>query len=398
MKATIVSLVLASIAGLMYCGDESLAGIQEPEDKELQAWLEARRDTLNKVLAILKAQADAGQGSIIELSRANTLLLEAELEAASSQKEATECFERALEVQAGIEETFKAMEEVGVGSWGDRLMATADRMKVEIDLYKAKKGSWPVSANHTGETPAAVQGPDDEELQALLEARRDTLRDAVRVIRQKVEVGLATSGDLANQDLLVLAAELELAKSPRERIAIYEKMVKNQKDIEQILGLELESGVGSRMESLNATAARIKAEIQLHQARKGKWPVVKESGRENPAVDREPEDKELQTLLEARRDTLRKVVQLIEQQEATTSVFDLTNANTEFLEAELELVSSQQERIAIFEKILDTQTELEQGVREIVKEGRASVTELLIATAARMKAEIDLHKARKKVK
>ena len=342
MKTKILSLVLASIAGLMFCSDESLAGSQEPEDEELRALLEARRDTLKEVVALIKAQTEGGgEVSIFDQSRANTLLLEADLETARTPQERIASFERALEAQAGIERLLKIGEELAVGSREELLMATAARMKAQNELYREKNGEWPASGHSGAEAPADEQRQDDDELPASREARRDTLQEAVRLIRQKVEVGLATSGDLASQNLLVLAAELELAKSPRERIAIYEKVVENQKEIERILGLELESGVGSPMESLKATAARIDAEIQLHQARRGKWPLVTESGRENPAVAREPEDKELQTLLEARRDTLRKVVQLFEQQNATTSVFDLTNANTEFLGAELELAKSQ---------------------------------------------------------
>ena len=60
MKTAILSLVLASIAGLMYCGDESLAGTQEPEDKELRVLLEARRNTLKEVVAIMKAGGKSG--------------------------------------------------------------------------------------------------------------------------------------------------------------------------------------------------------------------------------------------------------------------------------------------------------------------------------------------------
>ena len=48
--------------------------------------------------------------------------------------------------------------------------------------------------------------------------------------------------------------------------------------------------------------------------------------------------------------------------------------------------------------MLEARTELELDLKGIVKGGRVHRKELLIATAARMKAEIDLYKARKKAK
>ena len=408
MKTTILSLVLASIAGLISGGEESLAGTQEPDDKELRALLEARRDTLKKAIAMMGQRLESTQRvsartqnfSAPEVNRAHAALLEAELALAKSQHGRIAIFEKMLETQACLEAILEAQVTVGLGDASQIAVFKAARMKAEIDLYNEKNGEWPASGHSRAKTPDEGQRPDDDELPASREARRDTLQEAVRLIRQKVEVGLATSGDLASQNLLVLAAELEMAKSPRERIAIYEKVVENQKEIERILRLDLEVVGGSRKESLNATAARINVEIQLYQARKGKWPVITESGLENPAVTQEPEDKELQTLLETRRDTLRKVVQLIEVEVATgtASVIDLTNANTEFLKADLALAKSQDERIAIFEKLLESPTELERVVRGIVKDGRVPRKDLLAVTAARMKAEIDLHKARKKVK
>ena len=406
MKTTILSLVLASIAGLMYFSDESLAVAQEPEDKELQTLMETRRDTLKEVVRLVDVRFKTGTMTANKLLMAQTALLEAELELAKSQHERIAIFEKMLEAQTEVERILNEIVASGGREGAGRselFIATADRMKAEIDLYKAKKGNWPVLANRTSETPAAVQGPSDEALQALLEARHETLRDAARFIQTNVGFGRPESDELAKANMAFLEAELELVRSPEERIAIYEKMVGNQKEIEEKLNTLVESRVGSRKEPLNATAARINAEIQLHQARKGKWPVMTESGRENPAVTQEPEDPELRALLEARRDTLKEVVSLLNGrfQTGTITAYEPLMAKTALLEAELELAKSQHERIAIFEKMLEAQTEVERNLSEIVEYGGregAGPEDLKKATAARMKAEIDLHKARKKVK
>ena len=64
----------------------------------------------------------------------------------------------------------------------------------------------------------------------------------------------------------------------------------------------------------------------------------------------------------------------------------------------MELAKSPQERVAIFEEALKVQTKVEEVANKRYQLGMLNKVELLSATAARMKAEIDLHKARKKVK
>ena len=140
MKTTILSLVLASIAGLMYCGDESLAVTQEPEDKELRALQESRRDTLKEVVAILDQAHQSGTIKVDEVLKANSALLEAELELATSQQERIAIFEKMLEAQTEIESSWSGKVNTGQARMTDLLTATAARIKTEIDLYKAKKG------------------------------------------------------------------------------------------------------------------------------------------------------------------------------------------------------------------------------------------------------------------
>ena len=50
--------------------------------------------------------------------------------------------------------------------------AKANRIKLEIELHKAKKGSGTVLTDSAGENPAVTQMPEDAELRALLEGGR----------------------------------------------------------------------------------------------------------------------------------------------------------------------------------------------------------------------------------
>lgn len=153
MKITILSLVLASIAGLMYFSDESLAVTQEPEDKELQTLMETRRDTLKEVVRLVDVRFKTGTMTANKLLMAQTALLEAELELAKSQHERIAIFEKMLEAQTEVERILSAIAESGgrAGGFGggfrgghgvgpqDLLNAKAARMRVDIDLCKARK-------------------------------------------------------------------------------------------------------------------------------------------------------------------------------------------------------------------------------------------------------------------
>ena len=139
MKTAILSLVLASIAGLMYCGDESLAGAQEPEDKELRALLEARRDVLKDAVNILNEKFREGGSSLDAVVAANVALLEAELELPVSKEERLLVLQQLLKQHSRLEQRMEEVLEHGVGRPEDYLTAKAARLKVEIELHKARK-------------------------------------------------------------------------------------------------------------------------------------------------------------------------------------------------------------------------------------------------------------------
>ena len=397
MKITILSLVLASIAGLMYFSDESMAGTQEPEDPELRALLEARRDTLKEVVQISNPMKHASGVSVAEMSAANMSLLEAELELTESQQERIAIFEKTLAAQAVIESSAEARMRVAQGTTDQLLIVTADRMKAEIDVHFTRKGKSPASAKLSAEIPAVVQEPEDPGLRALLEARRDSLVRAMQFIAARVEVGRGTSIEFSTAYIAILEAELDLARSQQDRIAIFEMSLKAQTELEEILKLKVDLGTAQLRNLLLVRAARMKAEIDLYKAKKGTWPAA-DSGAETPAVEQVGEDKELRSLMEARRDILKKAVAMMEQRFASTretSALDVTRARAALLESELELVKSQQERIAIFEKMLEAQSHPDALLNAKVRSGTGDASQLAITNAARMKAEIDLYKAKK---
>jgi hypothetical protein len=140
MKIMILSVVLASIAGLMYCSAESQAVVQESEDKELRSLLEARRDTLKQLVLVAEAAINAETIRDPERMRLFSDYMHelqlAELDLAQSKAERIAIIEKMVMSQKKLEMWLEQREE----SEASILMATAARIKAEIDLHKAKKG------------------------------------------------------------------------------------------------------------------------------------------------------------------------------------------------------------------------------------------------------------------
>jgi hypothetical protein len=101
------------------------------------------------------------------------------------------------------------------------------------------------------------------QLQSLRKERRDTLRKLVDAAESKYNSGKATLECVLRASELLLEAELDLAATKTERIAVREKLVANLRQVEKAAQMRHHAGVAPIEESLQAKAARLKAEIQL---------------------------------------------------------------------------------------------------------------------------------------
>lgn len=106
---------------------------------------------------------------------------------------------------------------------------------------------------------------------SLLKERRDTLRQLAQDVEQCYRAGRATLDSLIRASNLLLEAELDLAKTKAERIAIYEKLVANLRQLEKAAEARHQAGApgGGVSEVLSAKADRLKAEIQLAREKEG---------------------------------------------------------------------------------------------------------------------------------
>jgi hypothetical protein len=401
MKTMIVPLVLASIAGVLYGSDESLANTQEPEDHELRELVEARRDTLKEVVSLINEQEDVGRVSISEVSRANTSFFEADLEAARTPKERIACFQRAYEAQQRTEQRTEIGLNVGTVKPVDVLLARAARLKAEAELNGARIDLGEIEVKASLESTAEIRNTNDAAIHRLLATRYDTLKEAAQLIQAERDVGSVSIEMVSRVNEPLLEAALELTGRSEEGVAIREKMLADKRKIEEHFQARWKANILKEQYFLAAKADREEAAIKLHRARRGKW---RERMGRNDALtfvtQDEPIDQELQTLLVEHRDTLKTIRQFVDKDINTgvVQIGDMINANKAYFNAELELAKSPQERIVILEEALEKQTDVESIANAKMEVGTGYRAELLIAKAARLKVEIDLHKARKNAK
>lgn len=389
--------LLAAAIAMCFCRI-STAVTHEEEDVQLRELLEARRDVLKELVHLINGQMGTREKAYPEVLEVNSMLLEAELAASRTKQERTESFERALDAQQGIEQRLVAMFEIGLGSQPELQIATAARMKVQIDFHKEKTGEWPAPAQVVNPEGAAFSFDIDSPVSR--EARRNALEQVAQIHAARHQIGTGHPEALPRATMLVLDAELELAGSQEERIAIFEKMLKAQLLIEGVQKEYWAARVGNEWSFLMAKAEREQTAINLHKAKNGKWPITIAHENEDLQVTQEPADQELQTLLVEHRDTRKRILTIAASSanKGTARIVDVISANEAFVEAEIQLAKSHQEQVAVFQEALNVQTKLEEDANASVEAGVRPRTELLRAKAARLKVEIDLHKARMNAK
>ncbi len=100
-------------------------------------------------------------------------------------------------------------------------------------------------------------------LNELLTERRDTLAKRVVTLETKFAQGqLIIDAVIAARDQL-LDAELQLVKTKKQRVAIYQKRIDNMRELEDSVKRRLDNGLATPESLLSATAARLQAEIDL---------------------------------------------------------------------------------------------------------------------------------------
>jgi hypothetical protein len=118
------------------------------------------------------------------------------------------------------------------------------------------------------DSPQSSRKEPSKQLEDLLRERRDTLRKVADILESRFRGGYGVTEEtalLASNE--VLEAELELAPTKADRVAIFVKVVANLQKIEKTA--ERRRGLQCEDVFLHAKAARLKAEIQLLREKEG---------------------------------------------------------------------------------------------------------------------------------
>ena len=109
-----------------------------PENK-IAELMKQRRDILQKRVDALVSQYEAGEIQIMSVISARDDLYQAELELASAKADRVKICELRFKNMAELEKVTTIRYSQGVGSFEDKLLATAAKLQAEIDLLREKR-------------------------------------------------------------------------------------------------------------------------------------------------------------------------------------------------------------------------------------------------------------------
>jgi outer membrane protein TolC len=103
----------------------------------------------------------------------------------------------------------------------------------------------------------------DVEIRNLMTQKRDVLKERLDGVQQLLELGGIREDRVLIARTDVLRAELELATSRAERIAVLDSQLKTRQEIEKLLSRRYKDGTDNLDAKLLATADRLEAKISL---------------------------------------------------------------------------------------------------------------------------------------
>ncbi len=115
------------------------------------------------------------------------------------------------------------------------------------------------------DTPRPASSEASKQLESLLQERRDTCRKLVEYVESQRRTGQVDIPSWIRASNQLVEAELDMAKTKAERIALRQKLVANLKQAEEFAEARDKMGFGldTAKTSLETKAARLKAEIEL---------------------------------------------------------------------------------------------------------------------------------------
>ena len=125
-------------------------------------------------------------------------------------------------------------------------------------------GFWSLSVNSQ---QAIAQQKDVAKLTELLQERLATRTEIAKHAAQEYQRGAASLEQLQKAEQARIEAELDLCETAAERIKLLEESVALARTLEKSVLAKFERGIITTVESLQAKANRLEAEIRLERAR-----------------------------------------------------------------------------------------------------------------------------------
>jgi hypothetical protein len=108
----------------------------------------------------------------------------------------------------------------------------------------------------------------DPDVEKILRERLAVLEEAARLLQQAYAAGQTSLAGTLDANKELFEAQLELARTPAERVQVREQILKNAETLEQAVEKIVQAAEGPRMNLLRARAARLRAQADLVQERK----------------------------------------------------------------------------------------------------------------------------------
>ena len=115
-----------------------------------------------------------------------------------------------------------------------------------------------------GDEPDARAGSKD--VQALLRERRAVLQEAARIAEEVFQAGRIPLASVIESQRELARADLDLAATSQERIAIYRRLVEQSTALEKATESQYKAAQATQLDMLKSTAARLQAQIELARA------------------------------------------------------------------------------------------------------------------------------------
>jgi hypothetical protein len=219
-------------------------------ERQLRKALLARHEAYQALLPTLEAEIEAERISYQVLLDTYRRALRAEEESTDKPAEHFRLLQEALDRLQKIEDAAKQEYDAGELSQADYATARIARLSVAIDQARSRLKD-------------ASRSP---RVQKLLAERRDAARDLMQVRRQLFEAGKTDQQALLEAAALLLEAELPLAETAADRLALHRAHVEGLKKVEEVDKARLDAGRIGQDQYQILRAARLAGEIDLARA------------------------------------------------------------------------------------------------------------------------------------